>query len=145
MRVQRVIPQVHLKQVNVIQIVHLIQILSFHLIVQAAKILSYYYTCMVFLSGSESLHFFFFVLLYICIAVGDPVQEGNVGIPSPHFCTCLKPGIGFPISYVMGFLNISEWVKMRGNCSFVDFGEIGESHCLINFLFIIERNIIHFD
>jgi hypothetical protein len=40
---------------------------------------------------------FFLSLVYICIAIGDPVQEGKVGIPSPHFCICLKPGIGFPI------------------------------------------------
>ena len=106
MMVQRVIPQVHLKQVNVIQIVHLIQILSFHLIVQAAKILSYYYTCMVFLSGSESLHFFFsFYYIYV-LPLEIQYKRGMLEYPRHIFVPALSQELDFQshMSWVLYFI-----------------------------------------
>ena len=60
------------------------------------------------------------------IAVGDPVQEGRVGIPSPHICACPKPGTGFPMSYVIVVFVFSElgWEVIA---HFVDIGGIGPS------------------
>jgi len=74
---------------------------------------------------------FFLMLIYICIAIGDPLtmyQEGKVGISLigltlPHYCACPKPWHGFPTSYVLGFFlfffycSVSS-VKMRGYCLF---------------------------
>ena len=39
------------------------------------------------------------------------IQEGKVRIPltgliPPHFCACLKPGPGFPTSYVVVFFSV---------------------------------------
>ena len=39
-------------------------------------------------------------------------------IVPPHLCACTKSGIGFPTSYVMGFLCSVSSVKIRDDCSF---------------------------
>jgi hypothetical protein len=55
-----------------------------------------------------------------CIVVGG----GIVRLTPTHFCDCLKPGRGFPTSYIVVF-----FVK------FVDIGGMDDHHCL-TFLFI---------
>jgi hypothetical protein len=47
--------------------------------------LSFYNTCMVFLSGNESLHDLFLSFVYICIDVGDSVQDEGLEYPRHIF------------------------------------------------------------
>ena len=56
----------------------------------------------------------FSFIVYICIAVGDPLIERGM----PLFCACTKPGPGFLMTYVVVCLYV-QWFKMRGDCSFV--------------------------
>ena len=67
----------------------------------------------------------FLSFVYACIAVGDPVI----------FCTCPKPGLGLPMSYVMVFCVQQVQLRCEMIVRFVDIGGIDDYHCLI-FLFI---------
>ena len=57
----------------------------------------------------QYVEFFFYLFVYICISVGDPIiKNGLVMIPltvltTPHLCACPKSGSGFPPANVMVF------------------------------------------
>ena len=77
----------------------------------------------VFLSGSESVHVFYHLLIYCCRRRSSYL-EGRVEIPliglmPPHFCACPKPVSGFPTPYVIVFIFVfRSSVKMRDDYSF---------------------------
>jgi hypothetical protein len=83
--------------------------------------------------------------VYICITVGSSsYQEGRVEIPltcltQPHFCVCpkLKPGPGFPTSYVVIFF-VFNCLSRDVIVCFVDIGGIVDQYCL-KFLFIMQK------
>ena len=85
---------------------------------------SFLWWYVVFSSERESVQVFL-SFVYACIAVGDPVI----------FCTCPKPGSGFPMSYVMVFCVQRVQLRWEMIVRFVDIGGIDDYHCL-NFLFI---------
>ena len=86
--------------------------------------------------------FFLIICLYIYGMYScwrSSYQEGRIGIPLTgltlsHFCSCPKPGPGFPMSYVVLFC--VQWVQLWWEVivRFVDIGRIVAQHCL-NFLF----------
>ena len=62
---------------------------------------------MVFLSGSDSVKVFYHLFIFV-LPLEIQVSREEVGIPltgltMSHLCVCLKPGPGFPMSYVMIF------------------------------------------
>jgi hypothetical protein len=77
---------------------------------------------------------FFLSFVYVLLL---EIKLSSVGIPLtsltlPHFCSCPKPGPGFPTSCCGVFCFQLRW-KVIGH--FVEIGGIDDHHCL-NFLFI---------
>ena len=96
---------------------------------------------MVFLSGSEYVHVFFIVCLYMYCRWRSSYQDGSVEIPLTSLTgaypksgsgqdgsveipltsltgACPKSGSGFPTSYVVALFVVSEFsYKRRGDCS----------------------------
>ena len=69
----------------------------------------------------EAILFYSFVCTCISIAIEDIIIKSEIGTllfgsTPPHLCTCLKPGLGFPVSYVVVYFCV-QWVEVRGDCS----------------------------
>jgi hypothetical protein len=56
----------------------------------------------------------FLLFVYICIVVTNIIiREGELKLNKLLFCSCPKPGPGFPTSYVVVLLCV-QWFEMRG-------------------------------
>jgi hypothetical protein len=112
---------VHLKQVNVVQIVHLIQIFGLHLILQVTKILSYYYyTCM---------GFFYRLFIYV-LPLEIQYKRGRLEYPRHIFVSALSQELDFQSHVMFFFYYFSGWVKMRGNSIYLLTGYEGIANLL---------------
>jgi hypothetical protein len=79
------------------------------------------YLCDSIWSVSESVHVCFYLFLYMYWRWWSSYQERRVGITltvlsRPNVCDCPKPGPGFPMSYVVDCLVLSEFNWLERSC-----------------------------